>query len=147
MAVAGKKYSNYSGFLLRIGDYIVPTDRFVAAESYEASVNMQDVDPWTDENGFLHRNAIDLKALSVSFNTPGMLTDDELSEFLANIDNNIIDKTENGCYITAYIPRINDYVTQYGYMTDIQPQLYGVFDGVIKYNPIQFSFVGGVFND
>ena len=51
----------YSGFLLKIGNWEFP-ESLIAANSYSPYVNMQDVDPWTDENGELHRNPIDLNA-------------------------------------------------------------------------------------
>ena len=43
----------YSGFLLKIGNYTFPEDK-IALNTYSPYVNMQDVDPWTDENGELH---------------------------------------------------------------------------------------------
>lgn len=139
-------YSNYSGWLIKIGDYTIPTDRFVRADSYKASAYMQDVDPWTDANGYVHRNAIQLKALKVEFETPAMLTDEDLAEFMHNIDQNIIDKVGNECYITAFVPRYNQYFTQRGYLADIDPQIYGNYDKKLHYNPIRFAFVGGVYD-
>lgn len=137
----------YNGWLLKIGDYIIPANKFIKAQSYSAYVNMQDVDDWTDADGYLHRNAVELKALKAEFETPAMMTDIKLTELLSNIDKNIIDKNQNSCYITAYIPRYNTYYMQYGYMADIQPQIYSTSNGVIKYNSIKFSFIGGVAND
>lgn len=140
------KYSNYSGWLVKIGNYTIPTKRFVRADSYKASAYMQDVDPWTDANGYVHRNAVKLKSLKIEFETPAMLTDEELAEFLHNIDQNIIDKDGNECYITAFVPRYNQYFTQRGYLADIDPQIYGNYDGKLHYNPIRFAFVGGVYD-
>lgn len=143
------KYSNYSGWLVKIGDYTVPTNRFIRADSYKASAYMQDVDPWTDANGYVHRNAIKLKALKVEFETPAMLTDDEFAEFMYHIDQNIIDKDGNECCITAFIPRYNQYFTQRGYLADIDPQIYGNYEEegkVLRYDPIRFAFVGGVYD-
>lgn len=146
MAAPGRKISNYSGWLLKIGEYQFPA-KYIAANTYQAYDNMQDVNPWVDENGYTHRDAVELKAIKVEFETPAMLTDDDLSEIISNIQHNIVNRNENGCYITAYIPRLNDYVTQYGYMADFQPQIYGTYGGVIHYNPIRFAFIGGVYND
>ena len=39
---------------------------------------MQDVDDYTDANGYLHRNAVELKALKVEFETRAMLTNQNL---------------------------------------------------------------------
>ena len=116
--------SAYQGWLLKIGDYVIDQSRFIAAESYQPAVNMQDVDPWTDANGYVHRNAVELKAFIVDFSTPAMLTDDDLQELLSGIRSNFIDATGQGCYITAYIPFLGQYVTQYGYMADINPTIY-----------------------
>lgn len=58
----------YSGWLLKIGNYTVPMS-FMKAESYSPYVNMQDLDDYTDANGYLHRNAVELKALKVEFET------------------------------------------------------------------------------
>lgn len=146
MSAQIRKYSKYSGWLVKIGDYIIPTNKFIKADSYKASAFMQDVDAWTDANGFIHRNAVQLKALKVEFETPAMMTDEQFAEFMYNIDQNIIDKIGNECYITAFIPRYNQYFTQRGYIADIEPQIYGNYDGVIRYDPVRFAFIGGVFD-
>lgn len=136
----------YSGYLLKIGDYTVP-HKFIRADTYSPYDNMQDIDDYTDANGELHRNAVDLKAIKVEFETPAMLTNKDLTEFLNNIKANFIDAKSRSVMITAYIPFEDDYVTQKGYMVDITPRMYGIFNDVIKYNPIRFAFVGGVAND
>lgn len=139
-------YSKYSGWLLKIGNYTVPTNRFIRAESYKASAYMQDVDPWTDADGYAHRNAVKLKALKVEFETPAMLTDEDFAEFMYYIDQNLVDTIGNECYITAFVPRYNQYFTQRGYIADIDPQIYGNYNKSIRYNPVRFAFVGGVFD-
>ena len=107
---------------------------------------MQDVDDWTDANGYLHREAVELKALKVEFETPAMLTNAEFSELMTNIRANFINPKGRECMITAYIPEYDNYVTQLGYMPDFQPQMYGTYDGTIKYNPTRLAFIGGVYN-
>lgn len=136
----------YSGFLIKIGDYTIPANKFIKAESYSPYVNMQDLDDWPDANGFLHREAVELKALKVEFETPAMLTNTELTELMTNIKANFTNAKGRECMITAYIPEYDDYVTQLGYMADFQPQIYGTYGGVIHYNPIRLAFIGGVYN-
>ena len=135
----------YSGWLLKIGDYTVPNS-IMKAESYSPYVNMQDLDPWTDTNGFAHRNAVNLKALKVEFETKAALTDKEFEAFITNIKNQFIKKDGRECYITASIPEQCGYVTQYGYMADFQPTIYSTSDGVVRYNPIRLAFIGGVYH-
>ena len=133
----------YSGFLIKIGNYEIP-QKYIKAESYSAYVNMQDLDPWTDANGYLHRTAVELNALKVEFETPAMMTNTVLSSFLSNIRQNFTNPTSRECIITAYIPEYDSYVTQTGYMADFTPQMYGTYGGVIHYNSIRFAFIGGV---
>lgn len=156
MPALGKKYSNYAGWLVKIGTgegaYTIPSNRFIAADSYKAYANMQDLDPWTDADGYLHRNAVRLKALKVEFETPAMLTDDDVAEFFYHIDRNITNADANECYITAFVQRYNQYFTQKGYLVDVEPQIYGNYErnsagnGILHYDPIRIAFVGGVYN-
>lgn len=136
----------YSGFLLKIGDYTFP-HKYIRADSYSAYDNMQDVDPWTDADGYLHRNAVDLKAVKAEFETPAMLTNTQLAEIMSNISANYIEEKSRTVMLTAYIPMRDEYVTQMAYMADITPSIYGIFKNVIKYNPIRFAFIGGVASD
>lgn len=136
----------YSGFLLKIGDWVFP-ESMMSANSYSPYVNMQDVDPWTDENGELHRNPIDLKALKVEFETKNMLTSTQFAEIMRNIRANYVSEKGRSCYITAYIPEYDDYVTQLGYLADFQPKIYSTGGGVVRYNSIRLAFIGGVAQD
>lgn len=137
----------YSGWLLKIGNYTIPEDKFIKASSYQVYVNMQDVDPWTDANGYLHREAMELKALKVEFETPAMLTNADFAELMKNIRENYINETARTCMVTAYVPEYDDYVTQTAYLADFQPQIYGTYGGKIHYNAIRLAFIGGVYND
>ena len=133
----------YSGFLLKIGNYTFPEDK-IALNTYKPYVNMQDIDPWTDENGELHRNPLELQALKVEFETKNMLTSTEFAKIMQNIRANYVSEKGRSCYITAYVPEYDDYVTQYGYLADFTPQIYSTGNGVVRYNSIRFAFIGGV---
>lgn len=136
----------YSGWLIKIGDYIIPANKFIKAESYSAYANMQDLDPWTDANGYVHRTAVELKAMKIEFETPAMLTNKDFSELMANIRANYTVPRARQFLLTAYIPEYDEYMTQTAYMVDFQPQIYSNANGVIKYNPCRLAFVGGVYN-
>lgn len=133
----------YQGYLIKIGSYEFPM-KYIKADSYLPYVNMQDVEPWTDGNGYLHRNPVELKAFKVEFETIPLLTDKELTNIMANLSANYSSATGRIATITAYIPEYDDYVTQVGYLADFTPQIYGIFDNVIKYNSIRFAFIGGL---
>ena len=137
----------YSGWLVKVGNYTIPANKYIKAESYSAYANMQDIDPWTDANGFVHREAVDLKAIKVEFETPAMLTNKQFEDdLIANIRKQFVKEVGKECYITAYIPELNKYVTQYGYMADFTPQMYQVIGNTIKYDSVRIAFIGGVYH-
>ena len=76
----------YGGYLVKFGDYIIPNS-LIKQDTFSSYVNMQDKDPWTDENGFEHRDAVELKALKVEFETKAMLTEKQFDDFWKNIEN------------------------------------------------------------
>lgn len=136
----------YSGWLIKVGNYVIPANKFIKAESYSAYVNMQAIDAFTDANGYEHIEAVELKAEKIEFETPAMLTNIEFSELMRNISANYTIPKARQCMITAYIPEYDEYVTQTGYLADFQPQIYGNYGGIIRYNPIRLAFIGGVFD-
>ena len=138
---------SYSGYLIKIGDYKIP-HKYIKADSYQASVNMQDLEPWTDSNGYVHREkTVELKALKVEFDTPAMLTNKQFEDdLIANIRKQFVKEVGKECYITAYIPRLARYVTQYGYMADFTPQMYQAIGNTIKYDSVRLAFIGGVYH-
>ena len=44
----------YNGFLIKTGDYIIPADRYIRSDSYQAGVSLRTVDTYTDANGCEH---------------------------------------------------------------------------------------------
>ena len=137
----------YQGYLIKVGDYTIPANNFIKADSYLPYVNMQDLDPWTDADGYLHRNAVELKAMKIEFETPALLTNEEFEELMSNIRRNYTNATARECIVEAFIPEYNDYVTQKCYLADFTPQIYSSYDGILRYNPIRFAFIGGLAND
>lgn len=136
----------YSGWLVKVGDYTIPANKYIKAESYSAYVNMQDLDPWTDANGYVHRTAVELKAMKIEFETPAMLTNKDFSELMANIRSNYTVPRARQFLLTAYIPECDEYMTQTGYLPDFTPQIYSNANGTIKYNPVRLAFIGGVYD-
>ena len=133
----------YAGYLVKIGDYTIPLG-MIKADSYYAYVNMQDYEPWTDAKGYLHRDAVELKALKVEFETKAMLDNTQFSTLMTNIAAQFTNAKGRECNITAYIPEKDDYVTQRGYMADFKPQMYFADTNKIQYDPCRLAFIGGV---
>lgn len=137
----------YAGYLIKVGEYEIPADKYMKAGTYSPYVNMQVIDPYTDGNGYEHIDAVELKALKVEFDTPAMLTNTEFAQFMANIRLNYIESKSRKCKVTAYIPEYDDYFVQTAYMVDVKPTIYNIDGNVIHYNSVRIAFVGGVSDD
>lgn len=138
---------SYSGWLVKVGGYIIPANIYIKAESYSAYVNMQDLDPWTDADGYIHRSAVEMKAMKIEFETPDMLTNRDFSDLMSNIRSNYTVPKARQFLLTAYIPEYDEYMTQTAYMADFTPQIYGTYGGIIRYKPVRLAFIGGVYPD
>lgn len=136
----------YSGFLLKIGNWEFPK-RYIQADSYSAYLNMQDKEPWTDEDGYVHRNPVDLKAVKVEFNTRNGMNEADMAFLMQKIKENYVSEKGRTCYITVYVPEINDYVTQLAYLANFTPKMYLATDNKIMYDAVRLAFIGGVAND
>lgn len=135
----------YSGWLVKVGDFKIDTKKYIKAETYSAYVNMQDVDPWTDANGYVHRTAVELKAMKIEFETPFMFQTN-FNALMAGIRANYTAPRARQFLLTAYIPEYDEYMTQTAYLADFQPKIYGNYDGILRYNPMRLAFIGGVYD-
>lgn len=135
----------YSGWLVKVGDFTIDSKKYIKAESYSAYVNMQDLDPWPDANGYVHRTAVELKAMKIEFETP-FLYQWNFNALMAGIRANYTVPRARQFLLTAYIPEYDEYMTQTAYLADFQPQIYGNYDGIIRYNPMRLAFIGGVYD-
>lgn len=131
----------YEGYLIKVGNYKIP-HKYIKAESYSAYRSIQDLDSYRDANGVLHRTALTHVLNKVEFETIPLMTEAEFIELMSNIQSNYINQNERKVNATVYIPETGTYVTQEMYMPDIQPQIYGIFNNVIKYQPIRLAFIG-----
>lgn len=131
----------YAGYLVKVGDYEIPADKFIMAQSYKATLSVQDLDSYRDANGVLHRTALEHRANKVEFETPAMLTNTQMAELFNSIANNYTVPAERKFVGTFYVPELDDYVSQDMYMADPAFTIYGIFDGVIKYKPTRIAFI------
>ena len=131
----------YQGYLVKVGEYTIPY-KFINSETYIGNRNIQDLDSHRDANGELHRNALSHVPCKVDFKTPPNITSAEFAELMSNIQANYINKLERKANVTAFIPEINDYITQNMYMPDITPTIIGELNGELLYSPIRLAFIG-----
>lgn len=127
--------------LLMVGGIPVPM-KYMRAETYKVTRSITDIDSYRDANVKLHRNASSHIVYKIEFDTPPLMTNKEMSNLMRLFQNAFSVPEERKMQIKAYIPEIDDYITQDAYMPDLNFSIYGVFDGVIKYNQVRFAFIG-----
>lgn len=132
----------YEGWLIKVGDYTIPEDKYMKADGYSVTRNVQDLDSYRDAFGVLHRTALEHAPLKVEFETPAMLTDRDFQSLMSRIRKNYTVESERKVRATVYVPELGRYVTQDMYMPDITTSVLWICRGVIHYNPIRIAFIG-----
>ena len=74
----------YSGFLIKVDDYIIPF-RYIEAKKYKCGIKGQDLDSYRDANGILHREALVNVAIKVEWETPGDIEESTLRPLMDGI--------------------------------------------------------------
>lgn len=131
----------YAGYLIKVGTYTIPLS-IIRAETYSPYKSVTDLDSYVDANGELHRNALDHIAYKIEFETIPLLTDVQFGDLMSNLYAQMSNQLERKASVTAYIPEINDYITQDMYMPDIKPVLYYADGEKVQYNQIRLAFIG-----
>lgn len=130
----------YQGYLIRVGDYTIPY-KYMKAESYKTVSSVQDVDPYRDGDGVLHRNAVEHRINKVEFETPAMLTDRDVNDLMSAIRGSYVAESERKVLANIYVPEIGEYIEQEMYMADIDFSIYSAYSGELKYNSFRVAFV------
>ena len=109
----------FNGSLISLGGSNFPL-KYVFKESYKVTPNRrQDLDPYRDANGNLHRNVLSHTATTISFQTKPMWNED-LAEMMAFIRNRYTNQAEKKLSITYYCPDLDSYKTGNFYVPDIE---------------------------
>ena len=132
----------FNGYLLQVGSYQITGERFINEKSYKATLNIQDLDSYRDANGVLHRNALDHVPAKIEINTREGLNNFEWAEFMGNIRSNFTVAKERKAIVTAFIPELNDYITQEMYIPDPEVSIDIIQLNIIKYQSIRLAFIG-----
>lgn len=131
----------YDGYLIKVGNYTIPTKKFIRAESYKVTRSVSDLDSYRDANGLLHRNALQHILGKVEFETPPMLTNEDMAELFGNIRANFTKPIERKATVTVYFPETDDYFTSEMYMADTQFTMYGNYGNKIQYSSVRLAFI------
>ncbi len=131
----------FNGSLLTFGGTKVPL-KYIKADSYKVVPNRrQDLDPYRDANGNLHRNTLSHTATTISFETKPMWNSD-FATFMALLRNNYSNTLEKKISVTYYCPDLDSYKTGTFYVPDVEYSIYMIKDGTkILYNPVTIELI------
>lgn len=109
----------FTGSLLRISGDNFPL-KYVFKESYKVTPNRrQDLDPYRDANGLLHRNTLAHTATTIQFQTKPMWNDD-FDKMMNFIRSRYTNTKEKKLTLTYFSPDINNYMQGTFYMPDVE---------------------------
>lgn len=109
----------FNGSLLKFSGDNFPL-KYVFKESYKVTPNRrQDLDPYRDGNGYLHRNTLSHTATTIQFQTKPMWND-QFEQMMNFIRSHYTNTQEKKLQITYYSPDINSYKTGNFYVPDVE---------------------------
>ena len=134
----------YAGYLLKVGNFEITGQRYINYSSYDVTLNVQDLDAYRDGNGLMHRNALSHVPAKINFQTLPGLTNDDVEDFLGSIADNYTNALERKAIVTAFIPEINQYVTQEMYMAGptIKIRKIDTKTNKVYYESFKVTFIG-----
>ena len=114
----------FSNYLIKIGENAssltkIPL-KYIQAKSYKVTPNRrQDLDPYRDANGQLHRNTLSHKPSTITFSTTPMWNDD-MAALMSLIRSSYAIAKERKVYLDYFCPDTNGYNTGWFYVPDIE---------------------------
>lgn len=134
----------FAGYLVRVGNYEIDGTYYINWDNYNVTRLIQDLDSYRDANGVLHRNALDHVPIKVEFETRENLTNSDIATFFGNIRANYTVPKERRAVVSAYVPELDDYITQEMYMADPQFKIKRIEPktNVIHYERVRVAFIG-----
>ena len=113
----------FDGALIRFGSSDSGSKlplKYIQAKSYKVTPNRrQDLDPYRDANGELHRNTLKHTATTISFTTPPMWND-MMDDFTALLREHYSKTLEKKINLYYYCPDIGSYKAGTFYVPDLE---------------------------
>lgn len=131
----------YNGWLIKIGNN-TDIHQYILEKTYKVTRHIQDLDPFRDANGVLHRNALDHLSYTISFDIRP-INNTQMESLMSIIRSNFSEARERRIdNFTFYLPETNDYVTAPVYMPDIDYKINKISNNVVRYESTTFEFIG-----
>ena len=131
---------SFNGYLLRFGSDNLDL-KYIFKDSYSVTPNRrQDLDPYRDANGRLHRNVVSHYATTISFQTKPMWNN-ELAQFMSFVRNHYTNTAEKKLNVTYYAPDTDSYSSGDFYIPDVQFPIHMIDGNKILYKSVQIELI------
>ena len=125
--------------LFKFGTYEFPSN-LIAEDGYEIKPNQrQDLDPFTDQTGLTHRNALSHTKTEISITTRANLTWEQVKSIMQGITSNYISNAERDANCEYFDTETFTNKTGHLYMDPSQSFKIGTFKK--RFPAIKFTFV------
>lgn len=135
----------FNGSLIMFGADEFP-HKWIKVESLKVTPKrLQDLDPFNAEDGTLHRNPVANEPSTISFETPPMLTDEEVGDMMAFIRGHFVNAKQRDIRVTFFNQYTNTYDTETMYFNvNVELPIKYVDPGKtqIVYDSIQIDLIG-----
>jgi len=138
----------FNGTLLTVGTYKFPME-YIEHGTYTATYITSDSNSKRTASGILVRGVVPHPSIKISFSTINGLTNKEINKVMSNIQTQYIAsgnntaRLEKRARITAFVPEINNHITQYCYLKPDMEFTIDEIDGTtIYYSTVSFTFIG-----
>ena len=131
---------SFNGYLLKFGSDTFDL-KYIFKDSYSVTPDRrQDLDPYRDANGKLHRNVVSHYATTITFQTKPMWNS-ELDAMMSFIRSHFENSAEKKLDITYFNPLTNGYSRGDFYMPDIAFPIHMIDGNRILYSSVQLEFI------
>ena len=130
----------YDGYLIKMGDSVFP-NAYILEKSYKVSPNKrQDLDPFRDANGVLHRNVVNHRPSTVQFQIrrPTSVTMNVINSILQGA---FINEAERKLILTYYCPDLDTYQSGEFYVPNPEYTIDYIYNDVVYYDYFTMEFI------
>ena len=131
----------YRGYLIKLGNSSISTEKYIVASTYKVSKKIIDLDSYRDANGKLHRNALDHCSYVIEFEVKPM-TNSRMENLMSEIRGSFTNPKERKLSLTFYLPELDSYETADFYMPDPDYPIERIEGNTVYYKQMSLKFIG-----
>ena len=127
-------------YLIKVGDSKLP-NKYISRGTYKAAADKIIAGEFVDANGTTHVEVLPNRTLNVELTIsacPAALYEDIINL----ITGAFINANEENLLVTAWVPKLQDYVAQECLFEDDSPAVNAIVDGKLIYEKVKIKFKG-----